>query len=61
MISEVNKGPIQDGEMRLKDLQERLGKEQLKIGSCGRNWERPMFSSGLIRSDDDDDDDDDDD
>ena len=49
-----------------KSLQEKLGKEQLGIGSYGRNWERPIFSSGLTgavaaaAADDDDYDDDDD-
>ena len=61
MIREAKRDLALDGETRYKNFQENHGKEQLKIGSCGRIWERRIFSSGLIRADDDIDDDDDDD
>ena len=61
MIRKAKRDLTLDGETRYKSLQERVGKEYLKIGNCGRNWEGPMFTNGLIRADDDDDDDDDDD
>ena len=41
-----------------KSLLEKHDKEQLRIGSYGKNWERHMFSSGLTRADDDDEDED---
>ena len=47
MRKEVEKYQIQDGGTRLKNLQEQPGKDLRKIGSYGRNWERPSFSSGL--------------
>ena len=46
--------------MKQKNSRGKHDTEQHKIGCCGRNWERPTFSSGLKRGDDDDNDDDDD-
>ena len=56
MINEVKKDLKQDGRTRLKNLQEQPGKEQHKVGSYWRSWERPSFSSGLTMADDDDED-----
>jgi len=39
-------------------LLEKHGKEELKISSNRRNWERPLFSRRLIRTAADDDDED---
>ena len=40
-----------------KYARKKHSKEQLRIGSCGGNLKRPMFNSGLTRTDDDDNDD----
>ena len=45
--------------MRNKNLQKQHGKDQHRIDSYGRSWEKPSFSCGLTMADDDDDDDDD--
>ena len=57
MIREAKRDLALDGGTRQKNQVEKICKEQLKIGSGGRIWERPMFSSALIKADDDDDDD----